>query len=759
MEIMEKDGFESGEIIEGALSELHLGIAVMDGQGKILSWNSEMARQSGIPPEKARSRIFWEAYPGFFGAQNALSSLPEETAAALASQAGAVELGRADLAAEGGKISVSRRMQTVKREGLTFLVASSAQEASDREAPMKRDSGARDSAFMLDDAKATFWEWDRASSTIKANSAWAKRFDMPEKVPGRYLLEDYLKRVHPEDHPRVKDFIDRLARSPDSATEIEYRLREGGGEYAWILERIMRQERGPDGVLQSCIGRSADVSVRKELEFSINEKSRLLRQVIDHSPYYVFVRDSKGRFVLLNRAMADFYGKDPEDLIGVELFSVHSDREEAQRLLAEDQHVLRTGETLLLPETVLTASDGRKRVMEISLMPFAVPGLYADAVLGFALDITDMKRAQSALSGEKERLSVTLRSIGEGVIATDISGRVVLMNLMAQNLSGWDEREAAGLEIGKVFRTRRGRDSTDPDDPVGEILKQRKIVAAADIFLERRSGEICEISERGAPIIGEDGAVAGAVIAFQDVTERRAMERELEKIQKIEALGILAGGIAHDFNNILMSVLGNISLAKMSMEESDENWAILTDSEKAVLHAKSLTAQLSMMAKGGSEIKKEPLLIEGLLRDACAINLRGTNVSCDFEIEAGLSRISADPAQLNQVIQNLVINARESMPQGGRIRLRARRETIGDGASLPIKAGRYVRLDVTDSGTGIPPELAQRVFDPYFTTKKRGSGLGLTVCFSVIKKHGGTILVDSKPGEGTTFSIYLPDTA
>jgi two-component system cell cycle sensor histidine kinase/response regulator CckA len=166
-----------------------------------------------------------------------------------------------------------------------------------------------------------------------------------------------------------------------------------------------------------------------------------------------------------------------------------------------------------------------------------------------------------------------------------------------------------------------------------------------------------------------------------------------------------------------------------------------------------------MMAKGGSEIKKEPLSIESLFRDACAINLRGSNVGCDFEIEAGLSLMSADPAQLNQVIQNLVINAKESMPQGGRIRLRARRETIRDGASMPLKAGRYIRLDVADSGTGIPPEFAQRVFDPYFTTKKRGSGLGLTVCFSVVKKHGGTILADSKPGEGTTFSIYLPDTA
>jgi PAS domain S-box-containing protein len=758
MGIMEKDGFESAEIIEGALTDLHLGIAVMDREGKILSWNGEMALQSGIPPEKARSRVFWEAYPGFFGARKALPSLPEAIAAALASGNGAVELGRAELTAQGGKLSVLRRLQTVKRDGRTFLVASSARESSDREAPMKRDEG--DSAFMLDDAKATFWEWDRETSTIKANSAWAKRFDMPEKARGRYLLEDYLERVHPEDHPRVKDFLSRLAHNPDSSTEIEYRLRESGGEYAWILDRIMRQERGPDGALQSCIGRSADVSVRKELEFSINEKSRLLRQVIDQSPYYVFVRDSQGRFVLLNRAMADFYGKDPEDLIGAELLAVHSDREEAERLLAEDAHVLRTGETLLLPETVLSASDGRKRVMEITLMPFAVPGLYSDAVLGFALDITDMKRAQSALSGEKERLSVTLRSIGEGVIATDISGRVVLMNLMAQDLSGWDEREAAGLEIGKVFRTRRGKDSADPDDPVGEILKERKTVAAAsDIFLERRSGEVREISERGAPIIGEDGAVAGAVIVFQDVTERRAMERELEKIQKIEALGIMAGGIAHDFNNILMSVLGNISLAKMSMAESDENWAILTDSEKAVLHAKSLTAQLSMMAKGGSEIKKEPLSIEGLFRDACAINLRGTNVSCDFEIETGLSRMSADPAQLNQVIQNLVINAKESMPQGGSIKLRAKRETIGDGAPMPLKAGRYIRLDVTDSGTGIPLEHAQRVFDPYFTTKKRGSGLGLTVCFSVVKKHGGTILVDSKSGEGTTFSVYLPDTA
>ncbi len=508
----------------------------------------------------------------------------------------------------------------------------------------------------------------------------------------------------------------------------------------------------------------------KELEISLAEKSRLLRDILDEAPQFIFARDSNGRYILVNKALAEFYGAPDEDIIGLEIGEVHRDPEEARRFREDDAHVIATGESILLPESPFSSPTGRKAIVELSLSPFDVPGIPGRSVLGFGTDITDMKRAQRALFEEKERLSVTLRSLGEGVIAADTEGRISLMNPMAARITGWDEREALGRHIGSVFRVRAGREARPNPDPVREILDERKIVSGAfDSWLERKDGELREISERGAPIVSEEGKVVGAVLIFADVSERRAMEREIEKIRKIEELGLLAGGIAHDFNNILMAVLGNISLAKLGSEEGSENRGVLEEAERAVQQAKRLTGQLSLLAKGGAELKLQRVSARKMVEESCPILFRGYGV--DFEIEEGpcAGVVMADPSQLQQVLQNLVINAREAAGSGegrggdgrseeraGRVAVSVREATVGRDDMLPVSPGAYVRIDVTDDGPGIPAEIAQRIFDPYFTTKSRGSGLGLTVSFSIVKRHGGCISLRSRLGEGATFSVYLP---
>ncbi len=212
-------------------------------------------------------------------------------------------------------------------------------------------------------------------------------------------------------------------------------------------------------------------------------------------------------------------------------------------------------------------------------------------------------------------------------------------------------------------------------------------------------------------------------------------------------MGVLAGGIAHDFNNILTSILGNISLSKMMGSKEPEIIEHLGLAEKAALRAKDLTQQLLTFARGGAPVKKT-ITLPGVIRDSAEFVCHGTRVNCSFELPDNLLMVEADEGQLSQVIQNLAINAIQAMPEGGTISIKAR--------NVSVSQGKFVKLTVSDTGTGISPENLNRIFDPYFTTKQNGSGLGLATAYSIIKHHGGSISVESKPGRGTTFQIFMP---
>jgi PAS domain S-box-containing protein len=241
---------------------------------------------------------------------------------------------------------------------------------------------------------------------------------------------------------------------------------------------------------------------------------------------------------------------------------------------------------------------------------------------------------------------------------------------------------------------------------------------------------------------------------IRDITERKKMEEELIKAKKLESVGILAGGIAHDFNNNLQAILSSIMLAEACTDSKDEISKILEEAKKVVLRSKNLTRQLLTFSKGGEPIITT-ISVQELIKDSTNLTLSGSNVRCEVDIQDELWSIEADKGQMNQVISNLVINADQAMPEGGIIRLRAENTNVAAKDSLPIE-GRYIKITIEDYGIGISQENLQKIFDPYFTTKKKGNGLGLAITYSIIKKHGGYITVESEIGVGTTFRIYLP---
>ncbi len=250
------------------------------------------------------------------------------------------------------------------------------------------------------------------------------------------------------------------------------------------------------------------------------------------------------------------------------------------------------------------------------------------------------------------------------------------------------------------------------------------------------------------------------LVYLRDIGDRRRLEEELFKASKLESLGILAGGIAHDFNNIMTAIMGNISLAKMTTKPDDPSYKRLAGAEQAVNRAKDLTQQLLTFSKGGAPIKRTTGITH-ILEDSTNFTLTGSNVRCFFSLPPDLWNVDVDEGQVSQVIQNLVINAKEAMPTGGTIEVKAENVIIeedqGPEGILPMK-GPYIRVTIMDHGIGIPEEYVGKIFDPFFTTKQRGSGLGLATSYSIIRKHGGYIQVKSHLGIGTTFTIYLPAT-
>jgi len=291
-------------------------------------------------------------------------------------------------------------------------------------------------------------------------------------------------------------------------------------------------------------------------------------------------------------------------------------------------------------------------------------------------------------------------------------------------------RAASGLEL----RLRRGLSPMEPPDFPVEIKAQ---------------GIYDRESER------QDKNYLGTYGVARDLRERKALEHHLQQVEKMEAVGRLAGGIAHDFNNFLAAVMGNIALAKMHAKPSEEIYSRLEQMQKATMRARDLTQQLITFAQGGLPMKRAGRLAE-LIQEASTFVLRGSGARCRCSFPEDLWPGEFDSGQITQVVQNLIINADQAMPEGGLISVQGENVTVTEGYPLPLKPGRYVRVTVEDQGCGIPPENLSKIFDPFFTTKKNGMGFGLATSYSIIQSHGGYLTVDSTVGQGTRFYFFLP---
>ncbi len=411
-----------------------------------------------------------------------------------------------------------------------------------------------------------------------------------------------------------------------------------------------------------------------------------------------------------------------------------------------------------------TTQEGQIRYFQIYLYPLINRRGKVTHIVEYWVDTTVQKRAlerllrsKEALEQSKQEFEKVISSIPDAIYSAlvDKTGKILdsYYSPVIEKITGYpasyfdgDKNNWSKIVHPEDLPELRSRNKKVFLEKQKEARTEYRIIHKDGSIRYIRSAVTLNFLDNG--LIRVDGVL-------MDVTEMKKAEMELMKIQKLESVGVLAGGIAHDFNNILTAILGNISLARIIGKDNSQLENRLAEAERACLRAKDLTQQLLTFSKGGTPVKKATSLAD-MLKEATTFLLRGSNVKPKFDIPANLWLVDADEGQLAQVINNLVINAKQAMPQGGVLNIRAYNYFYDGRSDLPLRRGKYVCFLVEDHGVGIDEESLQRIFDPYFTTKKTGSGLGLAVTFSIIKKHNGHITAQSKIGQGTTFYVYLP---
>lgn len=608
----------------------------------------------------------------------------------------------------------------------------------------KREKQYRD---LVQTSHDLIWSVDAEGHWTFVNNA-AKRIYgyTPEELIGRPFME----LVTPEQ--LVKDlavFAEIKAGKPAFRYVTEH-IRKDGRPVLLSYNAIVLKD--ADGTVMGTTGTARDITEQVTAEQRLRDSEALYCSLVENIPFCIFRKNLVGRYTFGNSAFCAWVGLSLSELVGKTVHDCFAP-ELARKYEADDRNLVQSGGAI---DEIFLLHEAGRADRYVHVIKSALRNATGDVVgiQGIFWDVTSRHLAEHRLAEEKERLAVTLRSIGDGVVATDNAGLIVLMNPVAESISSTRTESALGREIWEVF-TLLHPDSKVPVSNLRDFIFQGRPNSSERHLLKRPEDVERIIEFHGSLLRDAGGQRQGAVFVFKDITEGLRLEQELQKSSKLESVGLLAGGIAHDFNNILTAIVGNLSLLRFAHTLPQDVGAGLLEAEKAALRAKELTYQLLTFAKGGAPIK-EATSIAAILRDSAQFMLHGSNITPLYEIADDLAPAEVDPAQMSQVIHNLVLNAKQAMPDGGSITLSARNHTQSSQGDLPLAPGKYVHVAVRDHGRGIAPDNLGKIFDPYFTTKEDGNGLGLATAYSIIKRHDGLITVESELNQGTIFHIYLP---
>ncbi|MCF7689263.1 MAG: PAS domain-containing protein [Cephaloticoccus sp.] len=600
-----------------------------------------------------------------------------------------------------------------------------------------------------------FFDLNPLTGAARYSPAWKKTLGFVEaELSNTYGT--WLDLIHPEDSAAAPDQIGRRMNQGTHPFDVEFRMKHRRGHFVWIhcLGLLIINAAG---LVERVAGIIIDITERKEIEDASLANDERLQQLSDGGPLAAFELDFGNQRFWYSPAWNELMGFDSaDDQPGTEQFRATIPAAEAGAGLEGWWLSRQPGHGSWCEVVKLQRRDGSPVTLLLGAQRHLSRKHDLNRVTGFLCALPDDLGAAAVTSSLAPQLvEDTLNTLAEAVLVSDVHGKVSYLNANAARLLRLPPDQAMGRPVNEVMRL-LDRQSGMPGDDVCEraLAAEGDIPLCNDHALDHGDGATPQPIVWTARVsYGPSGAAQGVVAVFRDPDEMSLTPEELLKANRFETLGLLAGGIAHDFNNLLSTILGGISLAKDNRDDS-----ALADSEKACLNAKGLTKQLLAAAKGGTGAMVVITATE-IVHDAVKIAGAGSDAKIEIDVPEDTWPVLVDRSQILQVFQNLIVNAVQAMPpppHRGLVQISARNVTLKEAEFPPLVAGDYIKFNVIDNAAGIKPENLEHIFDPFFTTKKHGTGLGLATVLSVVRKHGGEIGVGSTVGEGTTFSVFLP---
>lgn len=556
----------------------------------------------------------------------------------------------------------------------------------------------------------------------------------------------FLELVHPEDREVVNAAFARSI-SLKEPQECAHRIVLPDGRVKHVIERwqVFFDDHGAPSI---AIGTTQDVTERVQAELELKRTSNLLTAVADGLPDAVFVKDLEGRYLLFNKGAASFVGRPVEEVLGRDDTALFG-AEDARLVMENDREVIVSGRAITTEE-VLTAA-GVTRTFLTTKAPYRDDQGRVIGIIGISSNITQRKLAEQKLREQ----ATLLDKAQEAILVRDLDHRILYWNKSAERLYGWKADEVLGCSIRDLLYK----------DPAS-------FMAATQAALEKGEwvGEIQQYNREGRPLTieghwtlvrDEQGRPQSILAINTDITERRKLEQQVLRAQRLDSIGTLAGGIAHDLNNVLAPILMSVELLR-SQEKDPRRQDILATMEASARRGADMVRQVLSFARG-VEGSHAPVQTHQLLSDLekIANETFFKTIRVVRQVPGDVWDVMGDATQLHQVLLNLCVNARDAMPKGGTLTLCAANAWVDEAAAsrmVGLRPGPYVYIQVQDTGTGMSPEVQERIFEPFFTTKEvgKGTGLGLSTSLAIVQSHGGFLRVESEPGRGAVFHVHLP---